>query len=247
MNDTMDPTAGAPLPVLLIEDDPAIQRFVAMGLEDLPVQLCIVGTVAEGLRVLEQGPVALILLDLMLPDAPGTELLAQLRLRPALKGAARVAVFSAGLNANKRAELAAFEIHHILPKPAALSDLRACVDEARPVMPPRAGGVGPSAVDRYFEGDADLYESFRSAAREQFPHDIVAGDLACREADLSRLRRIAHSLRTVMVTLGDVRAAKAAAALEDAALADPIMAPALWPPLREALQHHVQTASEGTL
>lgn len=246
MNDAKDPTAGALLPVLLIEDDPAIQRFVAMALEDLPVRLCIVGTVEEGLRVLEQGPVALILLDLMLPDAPGTELLAQLRLRPVLKGAARVAVFSAGLNADKRAELAAFEIHHILPKPAALSDLRACVEEARPVMPPCAGGRRPAAVDRYFDGDAVLYASFRNAAREQFPHDIAAGDLASREADVGRLRRIAHSLRTVMVTLGDVRAAGAAAALEDAALTDPTLAPALWPPLREALQHHLQTASEGT-
>ena len=66
--------------VLLLEDDPAVRRFVALALEPLPLQLLPCGTLAEARALLEHTPVQLVLMDLALPDGSGLELLPSLQM-----------------------------------------------------------------------------------------------------------------------------------------------------------------------
>ncbi|MEC0088970.1 response regulator transcription factor [Paenibacillus macquariensis] len=61
--------------ILIIEDDPSIQVLLKLSLEVEGYQPKAVGSVAAGLTELESGHTDIILLDLMLPDRSGFELL----------------------------------------------------------------------------------------------------------------------------------------------------------------------------
>jgi HPt (histidine-containing phosphotransfer) domain-containing protein len=54
----------------------------------------------------------------------------------------------------------------------------------------------------YFEGSTEIFEPFREACLVQFPLDLVQGHTASNAADLPELRRVAHSLKSVLQTLG---------------------------------------------
>lgn len=58
------------------------------------------------------------------------------------------------------------------------------------------------AVVAYFEGDAEFYRVFRASAVAQFPADLQEGDAAEAIGDLQALRRAAHTLKGVLLTLG---------------------------------------------
>jgi len=66
--------------ILIIEDDSSIQMLLKLSLEVEGFSPIVAGTVSEGLRELSSSSIDLILLDLMLPDQSGFELLKQLRL-----------------------------------------------------------------------------------------------------------------------------------------------------------------------
>ncbi|GAA4832093.1 response regulator transcription factor [Paenibacillus vulneris] len=66
--------------ILIIEDDSSIQMLLKLSLEVEGFRPIVAGTVSEGLRELSSSSIDLILLDLMLPDQSGFELLKQLRL-----------------------------------------------------------------------------------------------------------------------------------------------------------------------
>ncbi len=74
------------------------------------------------------------------------------------------------------------------------------------------------AVERYFGGDRDLFMLYRDAARMNFPRDVEVGDAAVASRDLSAIRRTAHSLRSVLESLGHAGTAQQAQALERASL-----------------------------
>lgn len=59
-----------------------------------------------------------------------------------------------------------------------------------------------AAVSEYFEGDHEFYRIFRASAVAQFPADLQAGDQAEAAADVQALRRAAHTLKGVLLTLG---------------------------------------------
>ena len=61
--------------ILIIEDDSSIQMLLKLSLEVEGFHPLVVGTIASGLHELASGPIDLILLDLMLPDQSGFELL----------------------------------------------------------------------------------------------------------------------------------------------------------------------------
>ncbi|OPH53408.1 hypothetical protein BC351_05970 [Paenibacillus ferrarius] len=65
--------------ILIIEDDSSIQMLLKLSLEVEGFQAVVAGTVASGLHELETRPIDLILLDLMLPDQSGFELLMTLQ------------------------------------------------------------------------------------------------------------------------------------------------------------------------
>lgn len=231
----MNPT---PPRVLLVEDDPSIRRFVAMALEELPIELVEAGTLAEAEALLATGPVRLVLSDLMLPDGSGMALLQALAADPARRGGARLAAFSAGISAERRAQLEALGVDEVLSKPASLAALEACVQRALegPAVPPAPAVAADDAVARHFGGDRALYEAFSAACYAQFGVDLRQGDAALAASDLQALRRLAHSLKSVLQTLGHEEPGRVAAALETlAAEGDAQRTPAAWARLRSLL------------
>ena len=239
--------APPPARVVFVEDDASIQHFVAMALEDLPLTLQACSTLAEARQALAPGaaPCALLLTDLMLPDGSGIELLEEIQAGPAGARPGRIAVFSAGVTGEVRGRLAALRIDAVLPKPVALAELEACVRAAIE----SSAGVGEAAtaaagfassesaaIDEFFAGDATLFRSYRDSCRQQFDADLRAGEAAVEAGDLQALRRLAHSLKTVLRMLGHPELSTRAAALEDMTAAGRPEAATYWPALREGLR-----------
>ena len=237
--------------VLLVEDDASIRRYVGMALEELPVDLVEAGTLEEARQALAGGAFALLLTDLMLPDGSGLGLLACLQADPALRGGARVVVFSAGVSTGVREQASALGAWRVLEKPVSLAALTDCVTQALdepaagPAPPPTARAPAPSprdvratAIDAHFGGQAALYDAFRASSLAQFLADIDAGDAACRDGDVAALRRQAHSLKSVLLLLGadatSARARTLEAAAASGAAGITALAP-LWQDLRSAM------------
>lgn len=259
-------TGVAPLALLLIEDDPSIRRFVTLALEDLPVELHAAVSLSEARQRLSERRWSLIVCDLMLPDGSALTLLADPAARAAA-GAAPWAVMSAGLTAERRAELAALGVQVCLDKPVSLATLHAAVlDALEAAPPPDAAGAGaapaagaapvglpaplPSdplpppqaeALARHFGGDADLFGDFRRDVLRQLPQDAHEGDLACQRQDAAALRRVAHSLKSVLTLIGEPELSRQARAVEDAAASPSAAATAFegWPSLAQALRRLV--------
>ena len=218
-----------PLPrVLLVEDDPALRRFVALALENMDnIELVQCDSVATALVFLAKEPFRLILTDLMMPGESGFDLLVRLKDTPALRGSARVAVLSAGLTPVARERLAGLEVWRLLSKPVSVSALVACVNDALqggdaaiapegdPLSQWHRGGDRAHAIQEYFEGNEELFDAYRSACIAQFPQDISQGDAASAAGELQNLRRVAHSLKSVLLTLGYPIASAQARTLEE--------------------------------
>jgi DNA-binding NtrC family response regulator len=67
--------------ILIIDDEPVLQDVLATLLRREGLEVAQAGTAAEGLRQAEEIDVDLVLLDLMLPDRPGMEVLQELKRR----------------------------------------------------------------------------------------------------------------------------------------------------------------------
>lgn len=65
--------------VLVIDDDTDLQQLVIMLLNRASIPTTSVGTAAEGIMMLNQEDFELVILDLMLPDMDGLDLLQSLR------------------------------------------------------------------------------------------------------------------------------------------------------------------------
>jgi DNA-binding response OmpR family regulator len=231
--------------VVFVEDDPSIRHFVAMALEDLPVTLHACSNLAEARRALAPGSpaCALLLTDLMLPDGSGLDLLDELQAGPTARRPARIAVFSAGVTGEVRQRFDALGVDTVLPKPVALAALEACVRAA--IESSRAGGTlgaapegtvdESNAITEFFAGDAALFHSYRDSCLRQFDADLRAGDAAAEAGDLPALRRLAHSLKTVLCMLGHPALSARATELEDLTAASHPDATTRWPSLREGL------------
>jgi DNA-binding response OmpR family regulator len=214
--------------VVVVEDDASIRAFVSMALEDLPVECITCESIAAALAALNDGPAVLVITDLMLGGESGLALTERLANDSALRGNARVAVFSAGLNAELNEVLSAQGVWRLLHKPVSLAALEACVRDALGQDPPTQSASAPPpvasdpharAIQEHFCGDGRLYHQFRSACLVQFGADAQAGDLACQRGDAASLRRIAHSLKSVLLTLGDETESALAARIEALAAA----------------------------
>ena len=224
--------------VLLVEDDPSIRRFVALALEDLDLELLEAASLAEARLLLATGALRLLISDLMLPDGSGITLLQELAADPARRAGARLVAFSAGITAEKRAQLLALGVDEVLSKPVSLLALEDCVQRALAGTAPasEAAPVPPSVVEQYFGGNQALYAAYRASCLAQFVLDRQQGDQAAAAGEMAALRRLAHSLKSVLLTLGHGEASRQAAALElTAEGADLEAAQAGWARLRNAL------------
>lgn len=233
-------------------------------LPELHAELVPCVDVAAGLQALRAGPVRLLITDLMLPGVSGYELLAQLQADPTLAGAAQLVVCSAGLDASARARLQALGVWRQLLKPVSVQALEDCVrealtdmaaaDEASAPRPAQASLLGSTraserdppvadsaarahAVATHFGGDTGLFEAYRATCLVQFGDDVQRGDQAMSLQDVLALRRLGHSLKSVLQSLGEIRLAAEARALETAALAgDGPRLQQAWGRLRAGLQ-----------
>lgn len=234
--------------ILLLEDDAAVRRFVSMALMDLDAEVVECATVAEALAAMRERPVQLLFTDLTLLGESGTALIQALAKDPALSPGAKVVVFSGGLHSAVREQLAALGVWRCLVKPASLAEIETCAREglnlarsfeARPGSGVEAEGLAPhelAAIESFFDGDRQFYENFRDSCVKQFVNDISDGDMACRAGDAPALRRTAHSLKSVLKTLGYADHSVCAKALEDAAQSRPWdEALAGWQQLRERI------------
>nr|WP_315230385.1 response regulator [uncultured Albidiferax sp.] len=232
--------------VLLVEDDALLRRFVRMALEELPLELLECDSVPAALQQLAASPVQLILTDLMLPGVSGLDLLRHLQQSPLLRGQAKVVVLSAGLTPEARQQLAPLGAWRLLDKPVSLSLLTQCVEDALAADPYATAPPAPadpaldpalaSAIDQYFAGDTELFGLYRASCLLQLPHDIATGNQACRSGDVPALRRVVHSLKTVLLTLGAPHLSAQAHALEQACSSPPTApATAAWAAFSQAL------------
>jgi CheY-like chemotaxis protein len=233
--------------VLLVEDDASLQRFVSLALDELAIELLCCASVDAALDALQVQPVQLILTDLMLPARSGFELIQALAAAPALRGEARLVVFSAGLTPAVRRRLEeGGRVWRLLSKPCTVGELETCVREG--LLPnvgkstaasadlARAPVDADSAVERHFGGNRALYLAFRASCLPQFLRDAQAGEQACQLRDMPALRRLAHSLKSVLLTLGHEQASALARRLESCAeREDWEGALPLWGQLREQL------------
>jgi CheY-like chemotaxis protein len=234
--------------VLLVEDDASLRRFVALALDELPIELQCCADVDTALDALAQAPAGLVITDLMLPGRSGFELIDALAAAPELRGAAKLAVFSAGLNPTTRDRLlAGGAVWRLLPKPCSVAELEACVREAVLAQPPEPAVVpsapqaesdGERAITQHFGGNRALYQAFLSSCLQQFGRDIEQGERARQAGDAAALRHLARSLKSVLLTLGHPDASQLAAELERATeRGDWLQAGPLWQALRGRLQH----------
>ncbi len=91
------------------------------------------------------------------------------------------------------------------------------------------------AIATYFEGDRGLFLAFRQTCLDQFGHDVAQADQACAAADLEALRRVVHSLKSVLLTLGHADLADLAFQAEALAKAGAANAVDAWHGLRAAM------------
>lgn len=217
--------------VLLVEDDPTIRRFVSLALEELPITLVECVDLQAG-RAALAGGVQLLITDLMLPDGNGIELLSGPSAPP------RSIVFSAGVNAALRDRLLGLGVWRILDKPVSIGALVDAVESALGAAPAPVPAPAPVSdpVERHFGGDVAFYQAFLSQAKQQFADDVSEGERCCAAADLAALRRLAHSLKSVLQLLGDDTASELARRIERQAAAGAHDSVAQWPALRAVLQ-----------
>ncbi|MBU0587729.1 MAG: response regulator [Gammaproteobacteria bacterium] len=206
--------------VLLIEDDATLSRFVDVAFAELPVDLTYCKSVAEGLQQLAENAFNLILTDLMLPGDSGLDLMERLANEPHLQGNAKVVVWSGGMTQDISRQLKALGAWRILIKPVPLRDLQACVRDALHAPPLFAPTLAPlpresdDVVELYFNGNVPLYTQYRQKCLTQFEADVENGDAALARDDLDSLRHLAHSLKSVLMTLGFSAASQLARELE---------------------------------
>lgn len=222
--------------VLLVEDDPSIRRFVQIALEELPIEFVEAATLAEARAALAAGAVRLVICDLMLPDGSGVDLLHELAAARGNASRPRLVAFSAGISAERREQLEGLGVDEVLAKPVPLDQLEACAQRALDDAPAAAPAPAPGAVTQFFAGDAALYEAYRASCLPQFLRDVRQGDAALDAGDLGALRRLAHSLKSVLLTLGYGSDSERAAALDRAAAAGEMaIARDGWATLRASL------------
>lgn len=70
---------NSPTSVLVIDDDPGISRLIKCNLESSDTQVFEAASGSDGVRILQEETVDLLLLDLRLPDLNGWEILDHLR------------------------------------------------------------------------------------------------------------------------------------------------------------------------
>ena len=124
----LDPAKVARTRILVVDDDPAITELLKYELGTVDREVLMANSATEAQEILSRADCALIILDLVLPDMDGRNLLKRLRARPAT---ARVPVFvlSGTISSQTRAECLALGADEYIEKPFDPAQLQSRVAE----------------------------------------------------------------------------------------------------------------------
>ena len=172
--------------ILLIEDDPLVANLIRDVLEANGYRVWWVGGGAAGKAMLDQVQPNLVILDLMLPDADGLVLCAELRERRA-----DVPIVVCSATPLKRDAILALKLgaDDFIPKPFAVEELRARVEAvlrraSQPIpQPPRVTRLGALAIDH---GRHRVHVGTREIALTHAEYRLLAGLLSRPNEVLSR-------------------------------------------------------------
>ncbi|MBD0330887.1 MAG: response regulator [Thermoleophilia bacterium] len=117
--------------VLIVDDDPGLRAFVRSQLELEGYAVREAGNADEGLAALEQAPPDLILLDVMMPQVDGWEMLRRVHERHGV-GAIPVLMFSGKIDASSAHEASSRGAQGFLGKPF---DPQQLIESAKQMLP----------------------------------------------------------------------------------------------------------------
>ena len=122
---------GGPL-VLIVDDDDRVREYVRVNLELEGYQVREAGSAEEGLGALEEEPPDLILLDVMMPEMDGWEMLRRVQERHGV-GSIPVIMFSGQVDDESESEAQARGAKGFLGKPF---DPKQLIDSTKQMVPP---------------------------------------------------------------------------------------------------------------
>jgi len=117
--------------VLIVDDDERVREYVRVNLEMEGYSVREAGSADEGLGVLEEVSPDLILLDVMMPEVDGWEMLRRVQQRHGV-GAIPVVMFSGKVNEQSAAEATALGAHGFVGKPF---DPQQLIEQAKQLLP----------------------------------------------------------------------------------------------------------------
>ena len=117
--------------VLVVDDDPGVRQVVRANLEAEGYAVREAGSADEGLASLEEEPPDLLLLDVMMPEVDGWEMLRRVQERHGI-GSIPVVMFSGQLESGGAQEAAERGANAFVGKPF---NLRALIDQTKQIVP----------------------------------------------------------------------------------------------------------------
>ena len=117
--------------VLVVDDDPGVREVVRANLELEGYSVREAGSAAEGLTALEQEPPDLVLLDVMMPEVDGWEMLRRVQERHGV-GAIPVIMFSGKVEEQSPDEVASRGAQAFVGKPFSPQEL---IDQTKQLLP----------------------------------------------------------------------------------------------------------------
>ena len=174
----MSTKAGAPDTVLLIEDTLSLQMIYAASLKRAGHEVVTCGTAEDGMKAFERLQPNIVLLDRMLPDRPGLEVMQDMLARAP---GTCVVVITANASINKAVEMMRAGAHEFLVKPFDDQRLIAAVENAKRTVRLRA----PARAS--LDEDLDVPEPF-------------IGRSPAMVAVYDKIRSVARSMATVFIT-----------------------------------------------
>lgn len=173
--------------ILIVEDDRNVGTAMRRILERSGVRVDLVGTKAEALHLLESEVYQSLVLDLLLPDGHGLDLIRALRERPEGFNLPIVVVSAIADEVRGSAESASLGVQEWLEKPVDLPRLAAAVGRCR-------GKTGRLSV-LYVEDDRDMGQVVKIALSDFADVDLVP------DLRTARLRLSAHAYDAAILDL----------------------------------------------
>ena len=192
-------------PLLLIEDTPSLQMVYRSVLTNAGHAVRCAGTAREGLAAFRESGATVVLLDLMLPDRDGLELMQDmLTLRPEVN----VIVITANGSINKAVEAMRGGAYEFLVKPFDETRFLGAVDNALSGRAPRRGTAAQTATaptPRPVAVPAPVVAAPPPAPAALRDPPAAAGGIFVGSSDTmarihAKIRSVARSMATVFIT-----------------------------------------------